>query len=145
MFTSQGNHTLRLLSYYTSKFFSSYSHVFCIHNYTCTIMSYLCDYLKLKKNSISHEQKFKTTYTVLKSSNKTRAYWAPQFYKKSVDDCWQTLRYLSWRLFKDVRSCFLRTFLDRSSVSQILHHISFLLVNLGFTMPIKVYWNKKLP
>lgn len=105
MFTSQGNHTLRLLSYYTSKFFSSYSHVFCIHNYTCTIMSYLCDYLKLKKNSISHEQKFKTTYTVLKSSNKIRAYWAPQFYKKSVDDCWQTLRYLSWRLFKGGFAC----------------------------------------
>ena len=40
---------------------------------------------------------------------------------------------------KDVRSCVLRTFLDRSSISQILHHISFLLVNLGFTMPIKLY------
>ena len=38
--------------------------------------------------------------------------------------------------FKDVRSCLLRTFLDRSSFSQILHHISFLLVDLGFTMPI---------
>ena len=45
---------------------------------------------------------------------------------------------------KDVRSCVLRTFLDRSSISQILHHISFLLVNLGFTMPIKLYWNKKI-
>ena len=49
-----------------------------------------------------------------------------------------------WRYIKDVRSCFLRTFLDRSSISQILHHISFLLVNLGFTMPIKLYQNKKL-
>ena len=39
---------------------------------------------------------------------------------------------------------FLRTFLDRSSISQILHHISFLLVNLGFTMPIKLYWIKKI-
>ena len=46
--------------------------------------------------------------------------------------------------FKDVRSCFLRTFSDRSSISQILHHISFLLVNLSFTMPIKLYSNKKL-
>ena len=46
--------------------------------------------------------------------------------------------------FNDVQSCFLRTFLDRSSISKILHHISFLLVNLGFTMPIKLYWNKKL-
>ena len=44
-------------------------------------------------------------------------------------------------LIKDVRSWFLRTFLDRSSISKILHHISFLLVNLGFTMPIKLYWN----
>ena len=40
--------------------------------------------------------------------------------------------------------CALTLFLDRSSISKILHHISFLLVNLGFTMPIKLYWNKKL-
>ena len=53
--------------------------------------------------------------------------------------------YMWWRMStydKDVRSCFLRTFLDRSS--QFLHHISFLLVNLDFTMPIKLYWNKKI-
>lgn len=58
----------------------------------------------LKKFNITWT-KVKKTYTVLKSSNKTRAYWAPQFYKKSVDDCWQTLRYLSWRLFKGGFAC----------------------------------------
>ena len=46
---------------------------------------------------------------------------------------------LQFLILKDVRSCVLRTFLDRYSVSQILHHISFRLVNLGFTMPIKLY------
>ena len=45
---------------------------------------------------------------------------------------------------KDVRSCVLRTFLDRSSFSKILHHISFLLVNFGLTMSIKLYSNKKI-
>ena len=30
---------------------------------------------------------------------------------------------ISKKDFKDVRSCVLRTFLDRSSISQILHHI----------------------
>ena len=33
--------------------------------------------------------------------------------------------------------------LDRSSFSQILSYILFLLVNSGFTMPIKLYWNKQ--
>ena len=47
-------------------------------------------------------------------------------------------------LFKDVRFCVLRTLLDRSCISKILHHISFPLVNLGFRMPIKLYANKKL-
>ena len=46
---------------------------------------------------------------------------------------------LTKAVVKDVRSCVLRTFLDRSSISQILHHTSFLLVNLGFTMPIELY------
>ena len=32
---------------------------------------------------------------------------------------------------------------DRSSFSQILSYILFLLVNSGFTMPIKLYWNKQ--
>ena len=41
-------------------------------------------------------------------------------------------------LLKDVRSCVLLTYLDRS-ISKILHPISFLLVNLGFTMPVKLY------
>ena len=40
---------------------------------------------------------------------------------------------------KDVRTCVLHKFSDRSFFSKILHHISFLLVNLGFTMPIKLY------
>ena len=44
----------------------------------------------------------------------------------------------------DVRSCVLRTFLDRSSrISKILYHISFLLVNLGFAIPIKLLFNLK--
>ena len=47
--------------------------------------------------------------------------------------------------FKDVGSCVLRTLLDRSCISKILHHISFLLVNLGFRMPIRLYSNKKFP
>ena len=38
---------------------------------------------------------------------------------------------------KDVRSCNLHTFLDRS-IFKILHLISFLLVHLGFTMPFKL-------
>ena len=33
----------------------------------------------------------------------------------------------------------MRTFLNRSSISKILHHISFPLINLGLTMPIKLY------
>ena len=37
---------------------------------------------------------------------------------------------------KDVRSCSLRTFLNRSSISQILHHISFLLVNNNILFPL---------
>ena len=41
---------------------------------------------------------------------------------------------------KDVQSYVLRTFLDRS---KILHHISFLLVNFDFRMPIILYSNKK--
>ena len=51
----------------------------------------------------------------------------------------EKLRYEASIHVEDVRSCFLHTFLDRSSISQFLHHISFLLVNLGFTMPIKLY------
>ena len=43
------------------------------------------------------------------------------------------------QMLKDVRSCVLRTFLDRSFISKILHYISFPLVNLGFIMPIKLY------
>ena len=38
---------------------------------------------------------------------------------------------------KDVRSCNLRTFLDRSTISKILHLISFPLVHLGFTNAIQ--------
>ena len=46
---------------------------------------------------------------------------------------WKTIQYTYERSF-------LRTCLDcRSSISKILHHISFLLVNLGFTMSIKLY------
>ena len=45
---------------------------------------------------------------------------------------------------KDVRSCVLHTFSDGSFNSKILHHISFLLVNLGFPMPIKLYSIKDL-
>ena len=45
--------------------------------------------------------------------------------------------------FKDDRSCGVRTFLDRSSISKILHHNSFLLVNWGFAMPMKLYSNFK--
>ena len=35
-------------------------------------------------------------------------------------------------------------FLNRSSISEILQHISFLLVNLGFTMTIKLHSIKKM-
>ena len=45
---------------------------------------------------------------------------------------------------EDVRSCVLHTFSDGSFNSKILHHISFILVNLGFTMPIKLYSIKDL-
>ena len=42
-------------------------------------------------------------------------------------------------MVKDVRSCVLRTFFEEIFYFKILHHISFLLVNLGLKMPIKLY------
>ena len=45
---------------------------------------------------------------------------------------------------KYVRFCVLHAFLNRSSISEILQHISFLLVNLGFTMTIKLHSIKKM-
>ena len=56
--------------------------------------------------------------------------------KERIIHCIYTTLFLILHQGAFVRSCFLRTFFDRSSISQILHHISFLLVNLGFTMPI---------
>ena len=54
--------------------------------------------------------------------------------KERIIHCIYTTLFLilhqgAFMFLKDVRSCFLRTFLDRSSISQILHNISFLLVN----------------
>ena len=58
--------------------------------------------------------------------------------KSLVEEAW------IWRDCLCVRSCVLRTFWDISSNSKSLHHISFLLVKLGFIMPIKLYSIKKL-
>ena len=54
-----------------------------------------------------------------------------------------TLYKLSLSAVKDVRSCVLCTFLDRYPISKFLHHISFIPVNLGFPVPIKLYSIKK--
>ena len=43
------------------------------------------------------------------------------------------------KILRTYDPAFCAHFLDRSSISLFLHHISFLLVNLGFTMPIKLY------
>ena len=59
-----------------------------------------------------------------------------------------SLLFLGWKhakskhigqFFNDVLTCVSRTFLDRCSISKIQNHISLLLVNLGFTMPSKLY------
>ena len=45
--------------------------------------------------------------------------------------------------FKDFQTLVLCKFLYKSSISKILHHISFLLINLAFRMPINLYSSKK--
>ena len=68
-----------------------------------------------------------------------------EFCFKSIGELFTRSSPYRWTYVFSLRSSILHFahIFDRSSISKILQHISFLLVNLGFTMPINLYSNKK--